>query len=245
MLPRNKSIWTLAVWASLALAGGAEAGNRGCPPSREPWRRGPWGAPAGGYAAFKAGGYGLDAATVPDEGLGSLFLGAEAGASPSPFVQIGFTMDWLRRRDAQGGVLPIDAPFELPVEGVIESSGSSTDLIPFGGVVRVRFPVGDGRLVPFLSGQLTYDILRLEHRSIESDGSTIAVHEQTEYFHGTGTSVALGLEAMLDPHVGLLFEVGTHDSEPSRELNISGVPVDGRVDAGGEFLRFGVRFGMS
>ncbi|MGQ0721813.1 MAG: outer membrane beta-barrel protein [Candidatus Eiseniibacteriota bacterium] len=229
MLPRKRIRWTLAACAGLALAGAAEAGDRGCPPSREPWRRGHVGGPVGGYAAFKAGGYGLDAATVPDEGLGSLFLGAEAGATPSPFVQIGFTLDWLRRRDAQGGVLPIDAPFELPVEGVIESSGSSTDLIPFGGIVRVRFPVSDGRLVPFLAGQLTYDILRLEHRSIESDGTTIAVHEQTEYFHGTGTSIALGLEAMLDRNVGLLFEVGTHDSVTSSEVYMACLPVDGRV----------------
>jgi hypothetical protein len=229
-------------WAMFTLVSTAEAGHRGCPPAAEPWRH--RGVP-GGYAALKAGGYGLDAATVPDDGLGSLFLGAEAGASPSPFVQLGFTMDWLRRRDASGAVLPIDAPFELPVEGILPSSGSSTDLIPIGGIVRVRFPMGDGRFVPFLAGQLTYDLLRLEHREVATDGSSLQVVEQTDYFHGAGTSVALGLEAMLDPNVGLLFEVGTHDSEPSKEIEIQGVPVDGRVDAGGEFLRFGVRFGTS
>jgi hypothetical protein len=231
---------TLAFGATLLAAANADAGHRRHG-GREPWRR----PPISGYASLKAGGYGLDAATVPDEGLGSLFLGTEVGAAPSPFVHVGFTLDWLRRRDAQGGVLPIDAPFELPVEGVLESRSSSTDLIPFGGIVRVRFPVGDGRLVPFLSGQLTYDILRLEHRSIDAQSGGFEVREQTEYFHGAGTSVALGLEAMLDPNVGLLFEVGTHDSQPSQELEVSGVPVEGRVDAGGEFLRFGVRFGMS
>lgn len=196
---------------------------------------------AEGYGVLKAGGYGLDRTVSPESTLDS-FFGFEAGSTLSAHVQVGFTVDWLRRRDARSRVVLLDTPFDLPVEGVLDMDGTSTDLVPAGGILRLRFPVADGRLIPFVSGQLTYDLLRLSYREVHA--GTGQAREQTEYFQGLGTTVAVGAEAALDSRVGLILEIGAHRSEPTNSLAVQGVPVDARVDAGGEFARFGVRFGL-
>jgi hypothetical protein len=234
----------LLIGAVLAAPAAAGAEHR----SRERhWvdpERGAWYRPYG-YGLVKAGGYGLDAAVRPDGDLESLFLGLEMGTCPSPFVQVGFTLDWLRRRNAHSEVVLIDSPpYDLPVQGVLDLDGTSTDLVPMGGILRLRYPVADGRLIPFVSGQLTYDLLRLEYHEVAESGGGTYVDEQSDVFHGLGTTLALGLEAALDPAVGLLVEAGVHDAEPTKELRVGGIPVDGRVDAGGEFARVGVRFGF-
>ena len=185
---------------------------------------------ADGYTMLKAGGYDLDRAA---RGYDTL----ELGSTLSPHVELGMTADWLRRRSGRTEVMLVDTPYDLPVEGVVELEGTSTDLVPLGGVLRLRMPVAGGRLVPFVAGQLTYDFLRLAYRV---DG-----REQSEYFHGWGSTVALGLEARLDSRFGILFEAGAHESEPTKDLTVEGAPITGRVRAGGEFVRLGMRFGFT
>lgn len=199
--------------------------------------RGAGGAAGPGYAVLKAGGYDLDRVAPGHDSLEGLFLGTEVGSSLSPHVDLGLTIDWLRRRSARTEVLFLDAPYDLPVESVLELRGTSTDLLPLGGVLRLRFPVAHGRLVPFVAGQLTYDFLRLAYRE---NGD-----EVSDWFHGWGSTVGLGLEARPDPRVAFLFEAGVHDSEPTQELDLGGTEAKGRVKAGGEFVRVGLRFGFS
>jgi hypothetical protein len=225
----------LATMALLALTvTGADARHRG--PYRGGWH------PVEGYGVLKFGGYGLDHVRAPGGGMDS-FLGLELGSSPAPYVQLAFTVDWLRRRNAHSEVFLLDTPFDLPVEGVVDVEGTSTDLVPVGGLLRLRFPVADGRIVPFVSGQLSYDLLRLSYR--DGSGFPATIDEQTEYFHGLGTTVAVGAEAVLDPRFGLMLEAGIHDAKLTNDMLYRGVPVDARVDAGGEFVRFGLRFGWS
>jgi len=197
-----------------------------------------------GYTVLKAGGYELDSGVRQRNSLGGLFVGVEVGAQPSRFVELGMTADWLRRRQGRTAILFVDDSFELPVQGVVDLEGTATDLVPLGGIVRVRFPVADGKFVPFVSGQLSFDLLRLAYREIQVDGDPRSVEERSEYFQGLGRTLALGVEARLDESFGLLLEAGVHESEPSKSLDLDGIPVEGRVDAGGEFLRFGMRFGF-
>ena len=197
---------------------------------------------AEGYGVLKFGGYGLDHVLTDGNDMDS-FLGLEVGSAPAPYVQLAFTVDWLRRRNAHSEVYLLDTSFDLPVEGVVDVDATSTDLVPVGGLLRLRYPVADGRIVPFVSGQLSYDLLRMSYRDgTAGPGRTI---EQTEYFHGLGTTVSLGAEAVLDPRFGVMVEAGIHDAELTNDLLYGGVPVDARVDAGGEFVRLGLRFGWS
>lgn len=192
--------------------------------------------PATGYTVLKAGGYDLDRAAPGHDTLEGLFLGLELGSSWSRHVELAMTADWLRRRSGRTEVLYLDTPYDLPVEGVIELEGASTDLVPLGGLLRVRFPVAGGRFVPFVAGQLTYDILRLAYH----EGG----NEVSELFHGWGSTVTLGLEARLDERFGVLFEAGAHESEPEQDLTVGDTAITGRVKAGGEFVRVGMRFGF-
>lgn len=213
----------------------AQAGHRGV--YRSGWHR------VEGYGILKFGGYGLDHVRTPGNDMDS-FLGLEVGSSPAPYVQLAFTVDWLRRRNAHSEVYLLDTNFDLPVEGVVDVEGTSTDLVPVGGLLRLRFPVADGRIVPFVSGQLSYDLLRMSYTD-GSGGFPGTIDEQTEYFHGLGTTVSVGAEAVLDPRFGVMVEAGIHDADLTNDLLYGGVPVDARVDAGGEFVRLGLRFGWS
>jgi hypothetical protein len=197
---------------------------------------------AEGYGVLKFGGYGLDHVRTAGSDMDS-FLGIEVGSAPAPYVQLAFTVDWLHRSNSHNEVYLLDTNFDLPVEGVIDVDATSTDLVPVGGLLRLRFPVADGRIVPFVSGQLSYDLLRMSYRD-GTDGFG-RVTEETEYFHGLGTTVSLGAEAVLDPRFGVMLEAGIHDAELTNDLLYGGVPVDAQVDAGGEFVRLGLRFGWS
>jgi len=194
------------------------------------------------YGVLKFGGYDLDHVRTSGSDMDT-FLGLEVGSAPAPYVQLAFTVDWLHRQNSHNEVYLLDTNFDLPVEGVIDVDATSTDLLPVGGLLRLRFPVADGRIVPFVSGQLSYDLLRMSYR--DGTGGFGNLQEETEYFHGLGTTVSLGAEAVLDPRFGVLVEAGIHDAELTNDLLYGGVPVDARVDAGGEFVRLGLRFGWS
>jgi len=224
---------TVATLGSLPFAAGEAHAFRPCPTPLSP--------DAHSYLVFKAGGYGMDTLDPRDELDSGLFLGTEIGVSPSPFVEVGMTLDWFRRRDRHDDRIAVDSPYDLPIQGRVDVDGTSTDLIPFGGIVRLRFPLGDGRLAPYVSGQLTYDILRLRYHEVFREGDGALVTEATDYFYGPGGSVALGMEARLDPRFALLFEVGAHGSEPAKDLVVDGIPVRGHVVADGEFARLGMR----
>ena len=231
--------------ATLALAAGLliTASTADAHPHRrhrrppQPWRP----VPIQTYATFKAGGYGADALNEQGDGDWGMFLGTEWGVSPVPAIELGMAIDWFHRNSTGGQVLVIDDPYALPVE-IVAADNTTTDLIPIAAVIRARIPVGDGRVTPFVSGQLGWDMLRLGFRNVELDGNSAFVTEDTEWFHGIGVGAAVGVEAALGPGVGFLFEAGVHESEPSKDLLIDGVPVEARADAGGEYARAGVKF---
>lgn len=202
-----------------------------------------WSASPASYTVFKAGRYGLDSMEEVDD-RGGLFLGVESGISPSRFVELGLSIDWFHRRRARNDVVVIDTTYDLPVEGRVDVDGASTDLVPLGAVLRLRFPVGDGRFAPFVAGHLTYDVLRLSSERLVLEGNDAILIEQTDYFSGPGGGVSLGLEARLDPRFGLLFEAGAHGSEPSKDIVVDGTPLSGHVVTDGEFARIGVRLGF-
>ena len=202
----------------------------------------PWIPSVDTYTSFKLGGFGANGTSgeTGDSGNWGMFLGAEWGVAPVPNLDLGLSMDWFHREDTRGSVLAVDGPYALPVE-LVAADGTSTDLIPFGAVVRAKFPVGDGRLAPFVAGHLSWDLLRLNFRRVESDGNYAVLNENTEWFHGMGAGFSTGVEAALGPGVAAVFEAGLHQSEPHKNLTIDGVPVQARVDADGEFLRAGVK----
>ncbi|MFN8178476.1 MAG: hypothetical protein U0167_11115 [bacterium] len=192
------------------------------------------------YTAFKVGGYAPDALTSSDQGGGGLYLGGEWGISPAPPLELGFTVDWFHRDRQRGEIVTLDGPYDLPVQ-IITGEDTSTDLVPLGGVVRARFPVGDGRLAPFVAGHLSLDVLHLDAQGASFDGPAAALQD-THWFAGFGTGISTGVEANLAPGFGLLVEAGLHNSEPGRHLRIDGMPAEARVQAGGDYLRAGARF---
>jgi hypothetical protein len=233
MKTKRAALETVAVaLAAVLLVGEARAHRR--TPAR-------FGAPET-YTALKAGGYELDSRKAGADAPGGVFVGFELGASPSPFVELGFSADWFHRREGREEIFLVETPYELPVEGVIELDGTSTDLVPLGGVARLRLPLSDGRFVPFLSGHLTYDILRLEYREADAGAGANGSAERSDYFLGFGKSVSIGLESKLDRSFGLIAEVGVHESRPEKDMTVNDVPVRAEVDAGGGFARFGMRF---
>ncbi len=202
-------------------------------PSRDPYRYRAF--PIETYAAFKAGGYDADAQWSGD---GGLFLGFEWGVTPVPPVDFGFAVDWVHRNNRGEAILVTDDPFPFPAEWEI-TTGVSSDLVPMGPVLRARMPIADSRIVPFISGHLTYDVMRVEWTVIDEFNGQLVT--DGEWFHGLGAGAAVGVEAQMSPGLALLVEAGLHDSEPGREFRVNGVPLDVRVDAGGEFARAGLR----
>lgn len=227
----------IAVGTGLAalLLGAEDASAGACHPG--------WGADPSTFTILKAGGYGLDA--IDSRGRdGGLYVGVESGVSMSRHVDFGVSVDWFHRRRANEDVVVIDGGYDLPIEGHFDVDGSSTDLIPLGAGLRVRFPMAEDRIAPFVSGQLTWDVLRLSSTDVEMVGSTAVVTERTDWFTGPGGTLSVGVEARLDPRVAFLFEAGAHGSEPEKDLTVNGTPVRGRVVTDGEFARFGVRLGF-
>lgn len=193
------------------------------------------------YTTFKAGGYAPDELAADARGDGGLFLGVEWGISPAPPIEVGLTLDWFHRDSARGSVVVFDGPYDLPVE-VVTGEASSTDLVPLGAVVRGRFPVGDGRVLPFVAGHLTYDVLHLEANGASWEGEIGEALRDTNYFSGLGAGFSMGVEADLAPGFGLLVEAGIHQTEPGRQIRVGGLPAEARVNADGEYLRAGARF---
>ena len=223
--------------ATMLVAPPAQAHRRRPVPSRPA----PWSPAIDTYTSFKLGGFGANGTTdAGGSGSWGLFFGAEWGIEPVPNLDLGLSMDWFHREDTRGSVLAVDGPYALPVE-LVAADGTSTDLLPFGVVVRAKFPVGDGRLAPFVAGHLSYDVLRLSYSRLESDGSYAVLAENTEWFHGMGAGFSTGIEAALGPGVAAVFEAGLHQSDPHKNLIIDGVPVQARADADGEFVRAGVK----
>jgi hypothetical protein len=204
------------------------AAHRRCPPRARAL-------PFETYAAFTAGGYDADARWSGD---GGLMLGFEWGIAPVPAVDFGFKLDWIHRNAPGESIQFSDQPFPFPAEWAV-ASGVSSDLVPMGPVFRARLPIGDSRVVPFLAGHLTYDVLHVEWTAIDDFHDRLVT--ESEWFHGIGAGVSLGVEGQVAPGFALLAEAGAHHSEPGRALYVNGVPFDVRVDAGGEFARAGVR----
>ncbi|MCA9752006.1 MAG: hypothetical protein KC591_07425 [Gemmatimonadetes bacterium] len=191
------------------------------------------------FAAIKVGGYAFTGGDAGDA-LGGLLLGGEVGVRPSPYVEFGLTADWVRRRNARSEVFLLDTPYDLPVEGVIDLERSETDLVPIGGLFRVRFPNANAPIVPFVTGALTVDLLRMG--ASESTPSGQLVFDDAEYFTGLGGTIAAGLEGAIAPGASLLFEAGYHHSRPDKEVDWFGDPIRARVDASGGYARIGVTF---
>jgi hypothetical protein len=186
---------------------------------------------------FKAGEYAPNA--LHDNTDGGMFLGLEWGASPAPPLELGFTLDWYHREHTHGSVVALDGPYDLLVQ-VVTGEGTSTDLIPIGGVVRIRFPLG--RLLPFVAGHFTYDVLHLDAVAVTSPGDVEVALQNTNWFGGFGAGVSVGAELDLAPTFGVVVECGWHESEPTRGFIVNGIPAQARVNADGEYARAGVRF---
>jgi len=71
-----------------------------------------------------------------------------------------------------------------------------------------------------------------------------ALLDRSEWFSGAAWQASAGVEFAVSPTVGILGEVGMHRSEPSKDANYLGDPVELRVPLNGGFLRAGVRVGF-
>lgn len=221
-------------WLLAATTAGAAAR-----PCDDPWRTVPE-----TYTLIKVGRYGVAALDHGGPFDSGIFLGVESGVSPSRFVELGLSVDWFHRRRAADDVIVIDAPYDLPIEGSVDVDGASTDLVPLGAVLRLRFPVGEGRFAPYVEGQLTYDILRLTSHHLTPSSDHPVLMEETDTFYGPGGTLAFGVETRLDERIGLVLEAGGHGSRPAKDLVVDGTPIHGHVVTDGEFARIGVRLGF-
>ncbi len=92
------------------------------------------------YTVLKAGGYGLDSIDPNDELDSGWFVGAEIGVVPSPFVELGFSMDWFRRHDVGGTATDVSVGI-----GSLAQTGLPMGRNDPGGI---HFPPDGTRVLP-------------------------------------------------------------------------------------------------
>jgi hypothetical protein len=209
---------------------------------RNSWDGIPGTATAHGYGMLKGGGMMLGG----DAGPTGSYFGLEVGQTLAERVDFGFSLDWFHRSDRDMAVLfETDHGFQPPLRGEITRFESSSDFVPLGFTLRLRMPLANPAIVPFVSGTLSYEILHLDFFARDfPPGPYDALLGNSQTLMGFGWQVAGGVEIALAPGVGLFGEAGLHHSDPSRQLEFSGSPVDVRASLHGGFMRAGVRVGL-
>ena len=194
------------------------------------------------YAILKGGGMALRG----DDGPAGSYFGLEVGQSTADRLDLGVSVDWFHHRSRDLELLfETENGFQPPLRGEITRFESSSDFVPLGFTARLRLPLQKSALVPFVSGTLAYEILHVEFYSHESTPGKIAVllgNSQT--LMGFGWQAAGGVELALAPGLGIVGEAGFHSSDPSRELDSGGDPVDVRTSLHGGFVRAGLRLAL-
>jgi len=191
-----------------------------------------------GYGIVKGGGM-LLGGSGPSGG----YFGFEVGGTAARRFDVGFSVDWFHRQSRDVELLfETDHGFEPPIRGEVTTYESSTDFVPLGMTLRLRMPLANRSIVPFVSGTLAYEILHMEF--FERDGTLDpfeAVLGNSETLLGFGWQVAGGVELAVGPSLGIFGEAGMHRSEPSRQLDWGGSPLDVRAPLHGGFMRVGLR----
>src|SRR5262245_27837921 len=188
----------IVITVTLPLAGQAEAHS---------WRH-PWGHPSDAgpssferYFLLKGGGLFLGGDGVAD----GAYLGMEVGSSAQRVLDIGFAMDWFHRHSRDVEVLfETDHGFDPPVRGVISNFESSTDFVPFGITAKLRIPLANQTLRPFISGMVGYEVLYLSfYERNPEQRPWDALLDRSERFAGAAWQAAAGVEFAVSPTVGI------------------------------------------
>lgn len=228
-----------------ASAPGSNLGERGSPIvfERRRWRR-----PEPqlrtvpeAYMVFKVGGLHV----TEEPGAEGVFVGMEAGGTIQDVIDLGINLDYFHRGTHQSVLLNETDANGLPLRVRATLEESAAHLVPIGVSVRLRMPVGTPRVVPFVSGTLSYEALFLENGgSLDPADPLYGVLEDEETFQGLGVQLAAGVNLGVGSNVGLFGEIGMHRGSPKQEILLNGEPVDLEVDLDGAFLRAGLRVTM-
>ncbi len=193
------------------------------------------------YSALKLGIYSPRSTGAPD----GFYGGLEFGFSVSPRFDLGVTGDLFHRSRSAGtrAFDDFDPPYDLPVDGSVNATASSTNLGMLGLGARLRFPFDGGGPAPFVSGGLLLQILHLSSlERVEIGGGYLEERERSDTFAGVGWHAGGGVDLPLDGRIGFLAELGYVHARPTKELNEPGyVPVTLRANASGYYLRGGLR----
>jgi hypothetical protein len=194
------------------------------------------------YLLLKGGGLLIGGEGGPD----GAYFGFEVGGSSGGVFDLGIAVDWFHRHRREMQVLfETDHGFEPPVRGEITAFESSTDFVPFGVAGRVRLPLANAAIRPFVAGMAGWEVLYLRYYAHDPQPNPYgALLDRSEWFGGFGWQASAGVEFALGRGVGILGEVGMHRGEPSQSVRLDGVPVDLRVRLNGAFLRAGVRLAI-
>lgn len=233
----------LALVSVLVLARPASAGScDGISYGRSHWRSGNPAGPTDGYAILKGGGMLLGGESGPTGG----YFGLELGRSAGNVLDLGFSLDWFHRRSRDMQLLfESDHGFQPPIRGEITQFESASDFVPIGATLRLRLPLANTAVVPFVSGTLAYEILHLSFYDRDPvPGPYDYLLSNSQTLMGFGWQAAGGVEIAVAPNVGLLGEVGVHRGDPSRQVDYQGGPIDLSAPLHGGFLRLGFRVAL-
>jgi len=192
------------------------------------------------YALLKGGGMMLGGASTGG------YFGFEIGQSAAQRLDVGFSVDWYHRQSRDMELLfETDHGFDPPLVGESTRFESSSDFVPVGVTLRLRLPVGNEAVTPFLSGTLAYEILHMEFFDRNPvPGPYDALLGNSQTLMGFGWQMAGGVELALAPTFRVFGEAGLHRSDPSHQLEWAQSPIDVHASLHGGFLRAGLRVAL-
>ena len=158
-------------------------------------RRAPYEERHAPYGFLNIGGGLFDPTNQPGDGFyGVMAVGTEA----TSVLDLGVQFSWYHRSQDEGGTTstyidPAGNVVEVTVERAVD-----TDLLPFMGIARLRFPLSEG-LQPYFGGGVGYEWLLVE--GIDQYGYAFS-----NDYGGFGAQALAGLNIMMSPQAGLYGE---------------------------------------
>lgn len=169
----------------------SEAGESGRPLKR----RAPYEQRHAPYGFLNIGGGVFDPTSQPGDGFyGVMAVGTEA----TSVLDLGVQFSWYHRSQGAGDYSSsyVDPGGNIVQQRTVQSV--DTDLLPFMGIVRLRFPLSQG-FQPYFGGGAGYEWLLVE--GIDQDGFGFS-----NDYGGFGAQALAGLNISMSPQVGLYGE---------------------------------------
>ena len=213
----------------LLVTAASEAGESGRPLKR----RAPYQGRQAPYGFLNLGGGVFDPSNQPGNG----FYGVMAvGTEVSSVLDLGVQFSWYHRSQDGGG---FNSTYVDPGGNIVTVRTErpvDTDLLPFMGIMRLRFPLSSG-LQPYFGAGVGYEWLLVE--GVDQDGFAFS-----NDYGGLGAQALGGLNIMVSPTVGLYGEGVYNWTNVEAEFfdPVYGVGVEESIDYDGWAVHGGFKF---